>query len=504
MNQYIPSNYIWLFLSTFIFVSCSKQIEETRPNFIFLFADDLSYNAIGHLGNSIIHTPHIDRLAQMGISFSNAYNMGGWGGAICVASRSMIISGLSLWDAHQKSKKWVDNDSTNTDKTWMELLKKNGYQTFFSGKWHVNLPVNPIFTRLGVYRPGGMPWDRRNEIPRHKIQEAYGLGQDTNNLFPIGYARPKDQNDLSWTPSDTIHSGFWEGGKHWSEVIKDDAFSFIDEVKEKTNPFFMYLSFNAPHDPRQAPQEYVDMYPLEDIDLPPNYLDVYPYKDAIGNEIWLRDEALAPFPRTPHAVKTHIQEYYAIISHLDTQIGAILDELEQSGILDNTYIFFTADHGLSVGSHGLLGKQSLFDHSIRVPFIIAGPGIQGGQIANQDIYLQDVMPTTLELANIDIPNHVFFHSLMDIVHKENTMGHYTDGIYGGYRHLQRMIKKENYKLIVYPEIQKTLLFDLNQDPHEITNLSDLEEYQPIVVSLIDDLKSMQIQLNDTVDLQIHH
>ncbi|MCY4216552.1 MAG: sulfatase-like hydrolase/transferase [Flavobacteriaceae bacterium] len=491
----------WLLVILLILVSCTNDQVDRKPNFVFLFADDLSYNALGYLGNSVVQTPNIDRIAQTGISFTNTYNMGGWNAAICVASRSMIISGLSIWDAHKATKNWSDNDSVVVNQTWPKLLEQNGYQTFMTGKWHVELPVESVFQRVGTERPG-MPGDRRMETPFQEIEEAYRLGEDTNYLFPIGYARPVDENDLSWSPTDSIHGGFWEGGKHWSEVVRDEAFAFLEEAQENANPFFMYLSFNAPHDPRQAPQEYVDLYPLEDIDLPTSFLEEYPHKDDIGNDLLLRDESLAPFPRTPHAIKTHIQEYYAIISHLDTQVGLILDQLEQSGSLDNTYIFFAADHGLSVGSHGLLGKQSMYDHSVRVPFIMAGPGIQGGQIATQAIYLQDVMPTTLELANIAIPNRVFFHSVMDIANQQNTTGHYEDGIYGAYRHLQRMIQKDHYKLIVYPAIQKILLFDLNNDPHEMTDLSSLEEYQPKVESLMNDLKSLQIQLNDTVNLRI--
>ena len=164
----------------------------------------------------------------------------------------------------------------------------------------------------------------------------------------------------TWKAADSLNGGFWEGGKHWSEVIKDDALDFLNKSSEKEDPFFMYLAFNAPHDPRQSPQSFLDRYPLEEIPLPDNWLPEYPYKDAIGNPKTLRDEALAPFPRTPFAIKTHIREYYAIISHLDAQIGEILKALEASGKANNTYIFFTGDHGLSVGKHGLLGKQSMF------------------------------------------------------------------------------------------------------------------------------------------------
>ena len=116
------------------------------------------------------------------------------------------------------------------------------------------------------------------------------------------------------------------------------------------------------------------MYPVENITLPVPFLAEYPYKDSIGCGRSLRDEKLAPFPRTENAVKVNRREYYAIITHMDAQIGRILDGLEKSGMANNTYIVFSADHGLGCGHHGLLGKQNMYDHSIRVPWIIAGPG----------------------------------------------------------------------------------------------------------------------------------
>lgn len=486
-----------------IIIGCSEKELTTKPNFVFLFADDLAFNAIGHLGNSVVQTPNIDRLAKMGTSFSHTYNMGGWNGAICVASRAMIISGQSIWNAQKTTQKWESNNPASINNTWGKLLQKNGYQTYMSGKWHVNLPAKNVFEKLGTIRPG-MPGDRFGETPFTEVQETYSLGENTNDLFPVGYARPIHENDTLWHPADSIHGGFWEGGKHWSETLVDDAFEFLADVNESEEPFFMYLAFNAPHDPRQAPQEYLDIYPTETIELPPNYYSEYPYRDDIGNEIWLRDEALAPFPRTPYSTKTHIREYYAIISHLDTQIGLILDALKESNLSDNTYIIFTSDHGLSVGSHGLLGKQNMYDHSIRVPFIIAGPDIPSEQILTQDIYLQDVMPTTLELAGIEKPEKVYFHSLLNIINGDSENGNYSQGIYGAYMNLQRMIRKGNHKLIVYPEIQKTLLFDLETDPYELNDLSEETAYASTLDSLLFDLRNLQIEVNDSVDLQIHH
>ena len=300
--------------------------------------------------------------------------------------------------------------------------------------------------------------------------------------------------------SDSLNGGFWEGGKHWSEVIKDDALDFLKQASEKEAPFFMYLAFNAPHDPRQSPQSFLDRYPLDGIPLPKNWLPEYPYKDAIGNPKTLRDEALAPFPRTPFAIKTHIKEYYAIISHLDEQIGEILKALEASGKANNTYIFFTGDHGLSVGKHGLLGKQSMFDHSVRVPLIVTGPDIPKNKSIDHEVYLQDIMATSLELGNVSLPQSIDFKSFLDLVRGKDKKPLYPNGIYGAYMDYQRMIRKDGYKLMVYPKVRKILLFDLKNDPFEMHDISKKTEYKDRVKSLFDNLILLQRKHGDSLDL----
>ncbi|MGB2434893.1 MAG: sulfatase-like hydrolase/transferase, partial [Flavobacteriaceae bacterium] len=311
--------------------SPKKSSGEDLPNILFLFADDYTYDAIHALGNDVIQTPNLDRLVRHGTHFTQAFNMGGWNGAVCLASRAMIITGKSLWDAKKTSDQWHNQKNLEaTDHSWGKLMEQKGYQTYMTGKWHVPIDPKKIFQTVRNIRPG-MPRDFFKKEGRK------------------GYDRPKQGQVDTWKAADSLNGGFWEGGKHWSEVIKDDALDFLKQANDKEAPFFMYLAFNAPHDPRQSPQSFLDRYPLEKIPLPENWLPEYPYKDAIGSPKTLRDEALAPFPRTPFAIKTHIKEYYAIISHLDEQIGEILKALEASGKANNTYIFFTGDHGLSVG-----------------------------------------------------------------------------------------------------------------------------------------------------------
>lgn len=262
----------------------------------------------------------------------------------------------------------------------------------------------------------------------------------------------------------------------------------------------MYFAFNAPHDPRQSPKEFVDMYPLENISVPASYVPEYPYKDKIGCSQALRDEALAPFPRTEYAVKVNRQEYYAIITHLDQQIGRILEALEQSGERDNTYIFYTADHGLACGNHGLLGKQNMYDHSMRAPLIVIGPDLPKGKKVDLDVYLQDIMPSTLELAGAEKPAYVEFSSLMNMARGKQKESAYP-AIYGCYEDLQRMIRKDGFKLIVYPEAKKLRFYDMEKDPLEMNDLAEQAVSQAKVKELFTDLLQLQKEMDDPLDLK---
>lgn len=472
--------------------------ETNKPNVVFIFTDDQTYKAVNALGNEAIQTPNIDRLVKNGTTFTHAYNMGAWNGAVCAASRAMMISGRSVWRANQFRQQWIKGQEL--DKSWGQLMQQNGYDTYMSGKWHVDAPAEKVFQRVTHIRPG-MPddaWDH-SEMVQQFNEVVDGKKVKPEDIMPIGYNRPRDENDQSWSPTDPKFGGFWEGGKHWSEVLKEDALTFIDEANKKENPFFMYLAFNAPHDPRQAPQQYIDQYPLDEISLPASWQPVYPQQDSIGNGPKLRDEALAPFPRTEYATKKHIQEYYAIITHLDEQIGKILDALEQTGKMEETYIFFTADHGLAMGEHGLLGKQNMYDHSVRVPLMVVGPGIPKGKKVNTDVYLQDIMATSLEIADIPKPDYVEFNSFLDLAKGVSQKSAY-EAIYGCYIDLQRMIRKDGYKLILYPRANQALLFDLANDPNEIKNLANDPAYQDKLKGLFDDLLQLQKEMNDELDL----
>jgi len=443
-----------------------------QPNILFIFADDQCYETIHALGNDEIETPNLDRLVRSGVTFTHTYNMGSWSGAVCVASRTMLNTGRFLWHANDVYS--TSEKERQAGRFWSEYMKQAGYDTYFTGKWHVRADAEKAFDFCNHVRPG-MP-----------------------NQTPEGYNRPIEGEEDKWSPYDKKFEGFWKDGKHWSEIVGDDAVGYLQQASKREKPFFMYLAFNAPHDPRQSPKQYVDKYPLEKVLVPTNYISEYPFKDAIGCGKGLRDEKLAPFPRTEYAVKVNRQEYYAIITHMDAQIGRILDALEKSGKANNTYIFFTADHGLAVGHHGLMGKQNMYEHSVRVPFIVNGPGIAKDERNETSIYLQDVVPTTLELAGVEKPDHVEFKSLLPVINGQSTEPY--EAIYGAYLKVQRMVRYGDHKLILYPQIAKARLYNIKDDLQEMKDLAEDPKSKPIVKKLFAKLLELQKETGDKLDL----
>jgi arylsulfatase A-like enzyme len=471
--------YLTLLISLFLLNGCTQKVKEAnQPNILFIFADDQTYEGVRELGNPEVITPNLDKLAKSGVTFTHTYNMGGWNGAVCVASRAMLNTGRFLWRAKDSEKNY--SALKQNRQFWSLLMEDAGYDTYMTGKWHVKMRADSIFQNVRIHhvRPG---------MPASK---------------PEAYNRPLSPKDTTWLPWHRKYGGFWEGGKHWSEVVADDAIDYLNMAQKSDNPFFMYLAFNAPHDPRQSPKSFVNMYPLENVDVPENYLELYPYKDSIGCGPGLRDEKLAPFPRTEYAVKVHRREYYAIISHMDQEVGRIIEHLKATGQDKNTYIIFSADHGLSVGHHGLIGKQNMYDHSMRVPLIVVGPDIPENEKRNMQVYLQDVMATSLHLAGIQQPEYVEFNSLMPLIQKDNNKSTYTD-IYGAYINFQRMVRTDQYKLIVYPKARVIRLFDVKNDPLEMNDLAGQPEFASLKAEMVEKLKQQMVLMDDPLDLQAY-
>ena len=445
-----------------------------QPNILFILTDDQSFDAVHSLGWSEVATPNLDRLVERGTTFTHAYNMGSWSGAVCVASRTMLFTGQTVWHA-QRDVKLLDERYVAPGTSWPQRMSAAGYRTCMTGKWHVSTDVTKVFDEVRHERPG-MPGDK-----------------------PLMYSRPVQGEPDPFDPSDKSLGGYWKGGKHWSEVAADDAIAMLDAPAGDNRPFFMYVAFNAPHDPRQSPAEYLARYPREQMQVPRSFQPLYPYAEAMGAGRGLRDARLAPFPRTEYAIRAHRAEYAALVTHLDDQIGRLLDALEAKGLADTTRIVFTSDHGLAIGRHGLMGKQNMYDHSVRMPLVIAGPGLPEGERIDQRVYMQDVVPTTIEWAGGDT-DALDFQSLMPLVAGNPDAAR--PAIYGAYLDRQRMITAGDWKLIVYPKANAVRLYNVASDPEELTDLAADPAQADRVQQLLAQLRDLQQQLDDPNPLPV--
>jgi arylsulfatase A-like enzyme len=234
------------------------------------------------------------------------------------------------------------------------------------------------------------------------------------------------------------------------------------------NPYFMYVSFMAPHDPRVMPLEYRDLYDPEQIQLPENFSGGHHFDNGA---LKVRDELLAQFPRDPGEIREHIADYYAMITHLDAQIGRVIEAVKQRGSLENTIIVLAGDNGLALGQQGLMGKQNLYEHSLRVPLVFSGPGVPHGYQSNALVYLSDVFPTLFDLIKVEPPSSVEGLSLVPIM--KQLSDQVREKLYLAYTCYQRGVRDQRYKLIEYQVDgnRTTQLFDLLNDPWELRNLA---------------------------------
>ena len=459
MNKYLTYKTL-IILIHILFIKCGSNSNEVfeKRNIIFILTDDQTSKTINSLGNKSIFTPNIDRLVKKGTSFTNAYIMGSMNGAVCAPSRAMIITGKSLFN--------IDPTGNTIDEkilTLPEFLEKRGYHTFHIGKWHNGKKAfSKIFKDGSNIFFGGM--DNQYFVPTHEYN-LNGIYND-NNL-----------NELS--------------PKHSSTLYTDAAIEFIKNYK-KNEPFYLNLSFQAPHDPREMPDSYLKVYNPDSIKLPKNFKEKHPFDNG---ELDIRDEWLATYPRNQEEIKANIAAYYAMISHMDYEIGRLLDTLEEKNIFKNTYIVFAGDNGLAVGQHGLMGKQNLYEHSINVPLIFTGPNIENS-IKKDLVYLFDVFPTIVELLNFKKPDNLDGLSLKDLLlGKEKKI---RNSLFFSYKNFQRAARDERWKIIKYNVNNKieTQIFDLINDPFEIKNLYHKKSYDSVSKKMHHLLKDNMEKFND--------
>jgi arylsulfatase A-like enzyme len=253
-------------------------------------------------------------------------------------------------------------------------------------------------------------------------------------------------------------------------MFSDAAIEFLSDYARgaREQPFFLNLCYVAPHDPRQSPEEFEAKYDPSDLPLPDNYRERHPFDNG---ELHVRDEMLEAWPRRPHSIRRHLSDYYACIEHLDSEIGRVLHFLEEHG-LEDTLIVFTSDNGLGVGSHGLMGKQNLYEHSIRVPLIVTGPGVARHWVCDAPCYLHDLFHLFGEWLDVSVPASVEARiSLAPALAGEEVQGR--ESRYFAYRDVQEAVRQGPWKMIAYhtPNGNETQVFDLRSDPHEMNDLS---------------------------------
>jgi arylsulfatase A-like enzyme len=394
-----------------------------KPNILFLFNDDQRADTIAALGNPLIKTPNLDRLAQGGLAFTRAFMQGGFNGATCVPSRAMLLSGRSLFHVDER---------LLSGETWPAAFGHAGYTTFMSGKWHNG---EPSLTRS------------------FQIARSVFSGGMTDPLK----AKLSNLENGKLTPPVI-------SPKHACQTFADEAIRFLKE--HKGGPFLCYVAFDGPHDPHIVPDDFPVRYDPDTIPLPPNFLPQHPFNNG---EMAIRDEKLLPWPRPPAEVRAMIADYYRYISYLDMLIGQVLDALKSSPFADNTVVVFSADSGVARGSHGLIGKQNLYEHSLRVPLIMTGPGIPAGKKTDALCYLFDVLPTLGALAGVPAPTGSEGMDLGSVLREPGKPGR--SQMVFAYQKVQRAIRDDRWKLIRYPQINRTQLFDLQNDPFETKDLA---------------------------------
>ncbi len=439
-----------------ISIPATSAETKKRPNILFIIVDDQSpFDLKAYDPKSQLDTPHIDRLAAEGITFDGAYQMGSFVGAVCTASRHMVMSGRTVW----------------------------------------HLPTGP---GAKDHCPAG--------LEKNTMAAVFNrAGYDTMRTCKNGNSYKAANEQFTVRHDATKRGGTAESGSAWHAEQVLNYLNDRDQAKDD-DPFLIYYGFSHPHDTRDGTPELLEKYgavnhtdrnslPPANAKQPPlpiNYLLKHPFHHGHPG---LRDEVAVSGVwenRDERTIRNEIGRQFACSENIDIQIGRVLKKLEAMGELDNTYIIYTSDHGMAIGRHGLQGKQNLYQHTWRVPFIVKGPGIKAGTRATGNIYLLDALSTLCDLADIAAPESNEGISFKPVLNGETESVRDTlYGVYnGGTKPGMRCVKKGDWKLIKYDVIngtvRETQLFNLAENPNEF--LKEHKKGDPKLTNLADDPK----------------
>ncbi|MCT4597885.1 MAG: arylsulfatase [Vallitalea sp.] len=445
-----------------------------EPNIIMILADQWRGDCIGALGNDVIQTPFLDEMTLNSVVFERAYSPS----PVCVPARASLITGKK-----PSSTGFFGNDFSvewNYENTMMEVLRNNGYQTINVGKNHFSPQRKALGFEINKL------YETQNANDEYKLPSDYHLWleKETGGKV-IDTAKMHDCNNrvvFPWDAESRLHPTEWTLRESLDQI----------ERRDPTRPFYLQMSFHRPHPPLDPPRFYYDMY--RDVELP---------EVPIGE--WAPQFEESSYVTNPFegkieekALEMARRAYYGSISHIDAQIGKLLIWLKRRGILDNTIIIFTSDHGEMLGDHNMFRKGGAFEGSAKVPLIIRIPQNEGYKINRRNkvpVSLCDIMPTVLDIAGINIPDRVEGDSLKPIlmgeklvdrkyVHGEN----YRIGLNRGWN----FIVNEKYKYVWDSYSGLELFFDLDEDPQELNNLINDEKYSSLICQfktyLLEELK----------------
>lgn len=438
-------------------ITISTSGAEQRPNILFIIADDQSpFDLKVYDPSSQLNTPNIDRLAAEGMVFDGAHQMGAWAGGVCTPSRHMIMSGRTLWHIPDKKNQSRNPHSADPSKVPPDLP---------------NHTMGALFNRAGY-----------DTMRTCKNGNSYAAA---NKLFKVVHDATRrgdtDEKGSAW---------------HAKQVL---AFLKEREGTKDRAPFLIYFGFSHPHDTRDGKPELLANYGASNHRdrhslppahpkqprLPANYLPAHPFDNT---HMTVRDEVNVSGvwnKRDERTIRNELGREFACNENIDNQIGRVLTKLKAMGELNNTYIFYTADHGMAIGRHGLQGKQNLYEHTFRIPFIAKGPGIKPGSRVLGNTYLLDVLPTLCDLAGIELPRTIEGTSFRPVLEgKKDLIREVLYGAYcGGAKPGIRCVKRGDWKLIRYESkntgAKTTQLFNLANNPDELLK----EHHDPRVTAL---------------------
>jgi arylsulfatase A-like enzyme len=416
--------------------------DATPPNVLLIVMDDQRADYLGYAGNPEVVSPRLDELAAAGVVFENCFVTT----PICTPGRAELYTGCST---DENEVPWFDTPICPDLELLPGPFARAGYETAFFGKWHND----------GHPRDRGFAFTDRVMFDARDVYRRYA---------EHGHQLIFDEPD-----------GPVEG--HSTDLFTDAALRWLDR-RPGPGPWCAVVAYHSPHDPFQPPEPYRSMFPPEDERVPAAFANVHPVDTG---DLAIRDEQNLPWPRMPEAIREYQALYKGMIAHHDAAIGRILDHLRERGELKDTIVVFTSDHGLAVGSHGLLGKANMLDHTVRVPLLVAGPGIAAGRRVPGMVRITDVFPTVCGLAGLDIPETVgdgrdlssFLRRGQDAPTRSEVYGQFSspvprDGVSGRLplQPTQRMIRTDDAKLVFYPGIRLYRYFDLREDPDETVDL----------------------------------